>query len=77
MDNIYVYLADFPRNINELVSPCADGYTVYINSSLSKDKQIASYYHALAHIVSGDFEKEADVQEIEYARHSFTNWGTI
>ena len=74
MDDIYVYLADFPSNIHEIVTPCPDGYTVYINARLSKSEQIGAYYHALSHIENGDFESEAHVQEIESARHSFTNW---
>lgn len=77
MDNVYIYLADLPPHINEMVTPCSDGYTVYIDASLSKNEQISAYSHALSHITEGDFEKESGVQEIEFDRHGLTNWRTL
>lgn len=75
MNDIFIYLADFPPHIHELVAPCPDGYTVYINASLSKVEQLTAYFHALSHIANEDFEKESNVQEIEFARHGFTKGG--
>lgn len=69
MDNIYIYFADLPPHINEIVTPCIDGYTVYIDENLSQGEKINAYSHALAHIEAGDFEKESGVQEIEFDRH--------
>lgn len=68
MDNIYTYFVRLPEGINEVVMPCLDGYTVYIDSSLSDERKIKAYNHALLHIVNRDFEK-ADVQEIEATAH--------
>lgn len=68
MDDIYTYLIPLPPGINEVVLPCLGGYTVYIDSRLSQEKQIRSYQHALGHIVNQDFEK-TDVQEIEKDAH--------
>ena len=68
MDDIYTYLIPLPDGINEVVLPCLGGYTVYIDSRLSQEKQVRSYYHALGHIINNDFEKE-DVQEIETNAH--------
>lgn len=73
MDNIFVYFADFPPHIHEIVLPCLDGYTVYINASLSHSEQVTAYLHALSHIVNRDFEKESGVQEIEYLRHNLAS----
>lgn len=68
MDDIYTYLIPLPDGINEVVLPCLGGYTVYIDSRLTREKQVRSYYHALGHIVNQDFEK-TDVQEIERDAH--------
>ena len=64
MDDIFVYLAPLPNSIEEYVTPCPDGFTVYINDKLSRPQQINAYRHAVKHIKGNDFEKE-DVQEIE------------
>ena len=68
MDDIYTYLIDLPPKVDETVTPCLDGYTIYINRNLSPDRQIRAYVHALKHITHNDFEK-ADVQEIEANAH--------
>ena len=64
MDRIFLYLIDLPTKIHEIVTPCADGYTIYINARLSSLGRIEAYDHAMWHIQNNDFEKE-DVQEIE------------
>ena len=68
MDDVFVYLVPLPSSMDEIVLPCLDGHTVYINSRLSYDGQIKAYKHALDHIENLDFEI-ADVQEIEYEAH--------
>lgn len=67
-DNIYVYLIDMPVSIREAVTPCCDGYTIYLNSRLSQSAQEKSFRHAMWHIEHNDFEKE-DVQMIELLAH--------
>lgn len=70
MDNIYVYLReDLPVSVHEFVTPCLDGYTIYINAKLDDAHQLRAYHHALEHIKNNDFEKEGDVQEIELRAH--------
>lgn len=69
MDNVYVYFAELPPHIKEMVAPGPDGYTVYISTRLPLEERISTYMHALSHIENGDFEKESGVQEIEYMRH--------
>ena len=68
MDDIFVYIIDLPDQINEMVTPCCDGYTVYINAKLSHQERVRAYQHAVKHIEHGDFDRE-DVQEIEYQTH--------
>lgn len=67
-DNIFVYTVKLPPSINEMVCPCADGYTVYISEDLSLDEQRAAYMHALGHIEDDDWNKD-DVDEIESEAH--------
>lgn len=67
-DDVFIYLIDLPAKINEAVTPCLDGYTIYINRNLSKDSQLKAYLHALHHIMNKDFER-SDIQQIESEAH--------
>lgn len=68
-DNIYVYVVDLPGSITEMVCPCFDGYTVYLNARASSEAQKEGYLHALYHIQNHDFEREDDIQTIESEAH--------
>ena len=68
MDNIFVYTVKLPPKINEMVAPCADGYTVYLSDRLDREGKIAAFNHAVEHIRNNDFEK-GDVQSIEREAH--------
>lgn len=67
-DNYYVYITDLPVGVTEMVCPCIDGYTIYIDSKLDHNAQYDRYLHAVHHIVNNDFDKE-DIQSIEYEAH--------
>lgn len=69
MDNLFTYLIDLPPTINEAVTPCLDGYTIYINKNLTRDGQLKAYAHALHHITHNDFELP-NVQAIEFHAHN-------
>lgn len=68
MDDVYVYTIDLPSTIKETVTPCLDGYTVYINRNLDELERVKALAHALSHIVNGDFDKW-NVQQIEFDTH--------
>lgn len=68
MDDVFVYYVELPLATKEMVTPCADGYTVYINSRCSAQQQRKAYIHALKHIKNHDFES-SDVQKIELTAH--------
>lgn len=68
MDDIFVYFVPFPPTVHEMVTPCADGYTIYIADWLDEEHRIKAYEHALTHIRNNDFEKD-NVQEIEMVAH--------
>lgn len=68
MDRVFIYLVDLPGDITEMVCPCLDGYTIYLNSRLSQSAQEKSFRHAMWHIEHNDFEKD-DVQMIELLAH--------
>lgn len=61
---VFVYHVPLPDGVSEIVLPCLDGHTVYIDDSLSHEAQIEAYRHATRHIKNRDFEKD-NVQEIE------------
>ena len=67
-NDIYVYPTNLPIGVREMVAPCVDGYTVYVNCRYSKEEQLGSYLHAVQHIAECDWDKE-NVQEIESQRH--------
>ncbi len=65
MDEIFVYIVPLPPDISEMVTPCADGYTIYINDRLSYVGRTKAYAHALRHINSRDFKRtNADIIEM-------------
>ena len=68
MVDIYVYIVDLPGRVDEMVTPCLDGYTVYLNARLSYAGRVRAYHHAIRHIERNDFEKY-DVQQIEEEAH--------
>lgn len=68
MADVFTYIVDMPTELREMVTPCLDGYTIYINAKLDSDKQREAYDHALRHIMSCDWEK-CDVQSIEADAH--------
>ena len=65
------FTEELPAGIHEMVTPCADGYTVYIDISLDEPHRLAAYNHALDHIRNGDFDADniRSVQEMEAAAH--------
>ena len=68
MDEIYTYIVTLPIGVDELVVPCADGYTVYLADRLDSFALREKYEHAVTHIRRKDWEK-ADVREIEGGAH--------
>ena len=68
MDEIYTYFTRLPDRIREIVRPCADGYTVYIEESLDHDARLDAYQHAIDHIERDDWSKD-NVQAIESHAH--------
>ena len=68
MSEIFVYEVSLPYGVNETVTPCLSGYTVYLNSRLSYEQRKKAFAHALRHIRNKDFDK-SDVQSIESNAH--------
>ena len=65
-----VKLIDFPnKKIKEAVTTNEDGsFTIFIESSLTKEQQQKSSIHAIEHITGEDFNKD-DVERIERQAH--------
>lgn len=68
MDDIYVYIVDMPTTATEMVMPCLDGYTIYLNAKLTHEDRVKAYQHALYHVEHRDWEKD-NVQIIEKEAH--------
>ena len=70
MDDIFVYIIAMDPLIKEHVVANPDGtFSVFINDYLSPERRMKAYNHALSHIKNGDFDKNADVDIIEYEAH--------
>lgn len=67
-DDVFVYLVDLPDGINEMITPCTDGHTVYIDARLDDAHRLRAYEHACSHIDGNDFEK-SNIQQIEADAH--------
>lgn len=67
-NDIFIYEVDLPKNVNEMVTPCVGGYTIYINASLSSFRKKKAVDHAIHHIENNDFERH-DIQDIEFCTH--------
>jgi hypothetical protein len=68
MDNIFIYYVEFPNNVKEMITPCYDGYTIYINRKLPREARNKAYQHALTHIRNNDFNG-ANISAIEIRAH--------
>ena len=56
--------------IRELVVPNPDdSYTIFIESTLSREEQQQAFLHAMAHICNHDFEKKASADILEIRAH--------
>lgn len=71
MIDYQVQLNTFPdTKTKEAVSENNDGsYTIFIETSLSKEAQQKAFMHAMKHILGNDFEK-LNVDKIEADAHS-------
>ncbi|MDD6690830.1 MAG: hypothetical protein PUE63_03125 [Lachnospiraceae bacterium] len=73
IDDMYIYYVEFPKDLSrehEMVMPCLDGYTVYINLNLDRQGKLDAIEHAKGHIRAGDVDRrDGDVQEIEARAH--------
>lgn len=68
-EDIFVYHVPLPDGVNEMVTPCLDGYTLYLDDSLTYEKRLEEYRHAVGeHVEKNQFE-DADVQKIETKAH--------
>lgn len=66
-----VQLIQFPnKKVKEsVVKNEDDSYTIFIESSLTREQQQESFEHAIRHILGNDFTKE-DITKIEISAHS-------
>ena len=67
LDDLFVRLVP-NLSVNEMITPCENGYSVYIKEELPEEKKIESLYHAYIHKKSNDFEN-IDIQDIESRAH--------
>ena len=65
IDGVYVYCVDLPDGVNEMVAPCEDGYTIYIDAKQTREGMKESYDHAMKHIRERDHDKNMTADEIE------------
>lgn len=70
MNDIITRTADLPATIGGYTVRDRNGdYNIFLNSRLSRERQLESYQHELDHIRKDDFSG-GSVQEIETKRHT-------
>ena len=67
LDDLFVRLVP-NLSVNEMITPCENGYSVYIKEELPEEKKIEALYHAYIHKKSNDFEN-TDIEDIESRAH--------
>ena len=63
----FVHFVPFPvLSTGGMIMPNDDGtFSIYINSRLSRERQIRALRHELRHIINGDFYNEKPIEQIE------------
>lgn len=70
LEDIFVKLIELPYTIHSYVVLNKDqSYTIVLNSKLSHEQNIISYWHEIEHIKNGDYEKKCSVDMIELFAH--------
>ena len=70
LDNVFVNLYDLPATVRSFVVCNADQtYTIVLNSRLSREQNLISYWHEINHIKNGDYEKQSTADIIEINAH--------
>lgn len=71
MEDINTIYADMPTTLRSYVVANKDGsYTIVLNSRLSREQHLISYFHERNHIANGDYEKKLNVDLIEIMAHA-------
>lgn len=71
MEEINTIYADMPTTIRSYVVANNDNtYTIVLNSRLSREQHLISYYHERNHITNRDYEKKGNVGLIEIMTHT-------
>ncbi len=71
IEYIGVHLVDLPHGIRGYTKKNKDGsYTIMINARLSSEMQVTTYDHEIKHIENGDYDYNAEVNQIEVHRHT-------
>lgn len=61
---------EMPTTVRSFVIVNSDStYTIILNSKLSHEQNIISYWHEIDHIRNGDYEKKCSVDLIEITAH--------
>ncbi len=69
-DEIYVKVVPLPGKVHGFTHVEPDGsYTVVVNENDSEARRMKAYQHEVDHIRRGDFDRDADVQQVEMEAH--------
>lgn len=67
LDDLFVRIVP-NLSVNEMITPCENGYSVYIKEELPEEKKVEALYHAYVHKKNNDFTR-SDIQDIEARAH--------
>ena len=67
LDDLFVRLVP-NLSVNEMITPCENGYSVCMKEELPEEKKVEALYHAYVHKKNNDFTR-SDIQDIEARAH--------
>ena len=67
LDDLFVRIVP-NLSVNEMITPCENGDSVYIKEELPEEKKVEALYHAYVHKKNNDFTRN-DIQDIEARAH--------
>lgn len=69
MTEIFTHEVDLPPGVYGAVTPCFNGYKIFVDKKLNRDNRHKAYMQALECICNNYFAKH-DVQQITWEAHN-------
>lgn len=63
---VYIYYLDMPCSIDSNIVENPDGtFTIYLNSRMTRERNIEGYLHEMIHLCNGDLTGTSNIHDVE------------